>query len=108
MSKELKIFAIYDSKAHYYRRPFFMKTKGEAVRGFVDVVNDGKSEISLHPEDFTLFHIGDYDEDRGKVTDLGTNVSLGVAIEYLREDYAKSMQELRSAINKAEDEEKES
>lgn len=106
MSKELKIFAIYDSKAHYYRRPFFMKTKGEAVRGFVDVVNDGKSEISLHPEDFTLFHIGDYDEDRGKVTDLGTNVSLGVAVEYLREDFKNSLKQLN--LPEKDEEEKES
>ena len=57
-----KIFSVFDSKAELYLTPFFMKTKGEAVRGFEDVANDKNSAIGRHPEDYTLFELGEYDD----------------------------------------------
>lgn len=61
-----KVYSVYDSKAGAYLPPFMMRSHGEAIRGFQDVVNDGKSMFSAHPEDYTLFHIADFDEISGK------------------------------------------
>lgn len=83
---EYQMFSIYDSKAEVFKQPFMLRTKGEAIRGFTDLANDEKTEIGKHPEDFTLFHLGSYDMVSGKFANLVTPLSLGVAIEFRREN----------------------
>lgn len=77
------VFAVYDSKAGYFKTPFIMQTKGEAVRSWSDVANDKSTEIGKHPEDFTLFHIAGFDEESGKYENLLTPESCGLAVEYV-------------------------
>lgn len=81
----LNIFTVYDSKAEAYLQPFFMKSKGEAVRAFTDIVNDGTSQFNKHPSDYTLFHVGAYDDGDSSFVILPTPVSLGLAIEYMKQ-----------------------
>jgi hypothetical protein len=78
---EMTVFAIYDSKAEYYKNPFMMRSKGEAIRGFADVANDESTEIGKHPEDFILFKIAVFDTDKAEYINT-PHESLGVAIEY--------------------------
>lgn len=56
-----KCCAIHDAKAEAWMTPMFFQAAGQAVRSFADAVNDGKSEFSRHPEDFSLFEIGEFD-----------------------------------------------
>lgn len=77
----LKIFAIYDAKTEAYHQPFFLQTKGQAIRAFSDAANDPKTEFSRHPEDYTLFEIGEYDDQTGSVHNLTVNLALGSALE---------------------------
>lgn len=79
---KLKVFAVYDSKMEAYARPFNMLTVGQATRAFADVVNDANTEISKHPEDFTLFLLGEYDEQKGYYENLPAPQALGQALEY--------------------------
>lgn len=58
----LKMFCIYDAKVEAYMTPFFMRSKGEAIRGFTELVNDGKSNFAKYPADFTLFELGDWND----------------------------------------------
>lgn len=66
------VFTIYDSKVNHYWDPVVFLNKGEALRTFEEGVNrrnqDGSaaSLIGQHPQDFTLFEIGYYDELTGK------------------------------------------
>lgn len=63
---KLFIFTIRDDKAEAYGTPFFMPTRGQAIRAFADLVNDPQSAISKHPGDYRLFLIGAYDpQDAG-------------------------------------------
>lgn len=78
-----KIFTVYDSKVGAYLPPFFMSARGEALRAFVDTISDDKSVISKHPEDYTLFELGEYDNLTAKFDMYETPVSLGVAIELI-------------------------
>ena len=80
-----KVFTIYDSKLEAYMQPFFMQSKGQAIRAFTDSVNDSQSQFNKHPEDFTLFQIGEYDDATARIQNLSTPQSLGVALEYLKE-----------------------
>ncbi len=74
------ICTIYDSKAEAYHTPLFFQSKGQAVRSFSDAVNEPtqKSEIARHPEDFTLFIIGTFDERNGKLIAFPQPVSLAL------------------------------
>lgn len=80
------VFAVYDVKAGYYKNPFIMRTKGEALRGYSDVANDKQTEIGKHPEDFCLFLLATFDEIKGIYKNESAPVSLGLAIEYVRKE----------------------
>lgn len=79
----MKIFTVYDSKSEAYLQPFFMQSKGAAVRAFSDLANDKAHTFGKHPEDYVLFEIGSYDEFTAAIVSHAP-VSLGVAVEFLR------------------------
>lgn len=86
-----KVFAVYDSKVKAYMQPFFMQTEGQAIRSWVDAVNDQSTQFYKHPEDFTLFLISEYDEESGKFKNCGTPEAKGLALELIRpkEEYVR-------------------
>ena len=57
-----QIFTIYDSKAQNYHIPYQFKNEAIAIRQFGDMCNDPETTISKHPEDYTLFHLGAWDD----------------------------------------------
>lgn len=79
-----KVFAIYDSKAEGFELPATFLAKGEALREFQDAVNNNQTKYGKHPEDFTLFELGDYDEHKGLLIPSKTITSLGVGIEFVK------------------------
>ena len=81
---KLEVFAVFDDKIKAYMRPFFVRSKGEAIRTWVDSVNDSQSPFSKHPEDYVLFHIGEYDESTGSFENLPAPSSCGVAKEFVK------------------------
>lgn len=65
----MKIYTIFDAKAEFYNTPFFARTNAEAMRMFQQMISDRNPNnmASTHPEDFTLFEIGSFDELIGSV-----------------------------------------
>ncbi len=82
----LQIFTVYDSKIEAYLVPFYFKNRGECLRTFTDTVNDPSHMFNRHPGDYTLFHIGQYNEDDASFSLLDHHVNLGKAIEFIKED----------------------
>ena len=78
------LYVTYDSKAEIYTTPFYMLNEGSAVRSFIDIANDKSHPIGQHPEDYTLFCIGEYDEIEGVVTMYEAKKSHGLAIDYIK------------------------
>lgn len=78
-----KIFTVYDSKAEAYLTPFFMSTSGEAIRAFSDSVKNRESAINKHPEDYTLFEIGLFDETAAAIVTHDALISLAIALEFV-------------------------
>lgn len=64
------LFVIYDSKAEVYGKPFHLLNQSVAMRTALDLRSDKTTEIARHPEDFTMFHIGEYDDSTGQVTQM--------------------------------------
>lgn len=61
--------------------PFFMPSKGLAIRAFSDTAQDSKSSIAAHPADYTLFELGEFNDSDCSFALLKTPVSLGLALE---------------------------
>jgi len=64
----LRVFSVYDHKAKAYLPPFFMGEQGQAIRSFKDAVNSDGHQFCRHPEDYTLFEIGDFNDSTGELT----------------------------------------
>lgn len=78
-----QIFAIYDSKAGQFFNPNFYINRATALRAFTDLVNDSSKPFIKHPADYTLMHIGEYDDETGKITGNSTPESMGLAHEFI-------------------------
>ena len=81
----LNIYTIFDSAANAYMQPFFLHNDGLAIRSFSDTINAKEpNNISEHPDQFTLFKIGTYDDTNGHLAN-DEPVSLGNAITFKTE-----------------------
>jgi len=79
----LKVFSVFDSKIEAYMTPFFMTSKGQAIRSLCDTAQSPDSMFFKHPGDFTLFELGEYDDASATFNLHNTPFSLGVLIELL-------------------------
>lgn len=61
----LKAFSIYDRKTLQYHPPFFSSTDRAAVRSFGDLCNDVSTTVGAHPNDYVLYLVGEYDDQKG-------------------------------------------
>lgn len=59
------IFMVYDTKGEAFLPPFFLPTRGMAMRAFSDACNDKNHNFGAHPEDYTLFNVGTWDVQSG-------------------------------------------
>jgi len=77
----LKIFTVYDSKLEAYLQPFVMQSKGQALRAWIDTIQDQSTQFNKHPADFTMFEIGEWNQITGEIIKHPVKLSLGTALE---------------------------
>ena len=77
---KLNVYAIYDTAVGAYALPFFMQSDPQALRRFGDLVMDADSEVSKHPEDYSLFRLANYNDGRGEFINED-NECLATALE---------------------------
>lgn len=65
----LKTFSLFDRKAGAFMTPFFMPSRGQAVRALTDLVSDPATTVARHPGDFALFELGSFDDALGRFSD---------------------------------------
>lgn len=85
---KLKMYCVYDCKVEAYLQPFFMRTRGEALRAWQQTCNDPQTAMCVHPSDYTLFEIGEFDDGKGVCVMYDSKVSLGLALEFKKPDVA--------------------
>jgi len=76
------IFSVYDNAAEAFINPFFLPEIAQAKRAFTDLVNDKEHLFGKHPEDYTLFHLGAFDNMNADFIMFDSPKSLGIGIEY--------------------------
>lgn len=64
---KLKIVAVRDRAADCFGMPNFVASIGGAIRSFADEINRkaDNNPLSMHPEDFDLYELGEYDDASG-------------------------------------------
>lgn len=67
-----EIYSIFDSKTKAFGTPFFQLNEEVAYRTSASLLTDGDSTVRKHPEDFSLFKVGEFDDDQGKIIPLAT------------------------------------
>lgn len=73
---ELKCFSIWDDKAKAFIAPFFFPQDGQAVRTFKDCVNDKAHAFGRNPHDYSLFRVGLFDDNNGRISAAATGPEL--------------------------------
>lgn len=76
------VFAIYDAKSESWSKPIFSRNAATCQRELRDVLMKGGTMYSVHPEDYTLFEIGTWSEDKPQIDFLTAPLSLGLLIQY--------------------------
>lgn len=66
------VVSVFDQAAASFSRPVFVRSKGEAIRSFIDEVNRSASDNPLfgHPGDFQLFLVAQFDDERGRFENI--------------------------------------
>lgn len=80
-----KVYTVFDSKALVYMQPFYMRADGEAIRAFRMSIGKPGHTFSDYPADYTLFAIGEYDDDNGRFTQYDVFSNLGNGVQFLPE-----------------------
>lgn len=82
-----RLYAIRDAKVGLCNAPCMFDNDATAMRAFGDMVlNDKQSLIALHPEDFVLLYLGEFNRENGMITqDSAGYRVLCSASDYIKE-----------------------
>jgi len=62
---KINVYSVFDSKAAVFANPFYMANDAVALRGFAGAVNSPESMLYKHPEDYSLYRLGTFDDSVG-------------------------------------------
>lgn len=77
------IYTIHDNKAAAYLPPFYLHNKNMAIRSFADCVQEEGHQFNKHPEDYSLWEIGEFDDLTGEIIYHTPHKALGTGVDYL-------------------------
>lgn len=80
------VCAVYDAAVGQYLSPFVQRSKMEALRSFKTAANNREHDFYNHAKDYTLFALGDFDPDSGKLSPYEAKQPLGTAIELIEQE----------------------
>lgn len=56
------VFTVRDNAVGAFLPPFFVRSKGEAIRAFSSSVNESGHQFNKYAGDYTLYELGEYDD----------------------------------------------
>lgn len=72
----LEIYSVHDSKAEAFLPPFSTQNHAVALRMIDDALLDPNHGFSRHAADYTLFHLGAFDQNTGTYNLLAAPVNI--------------------------------
>ena len=64
---KLGMYSVFDSKAEQFTPPFSAGNDALAVRVFSGACSEPTHDFHRHAEDFTLFKVGEFDQEKGVI-----------------------------------------
>jgi len=80
---KLQAYSVFDSKAKFFVKPFYCANDMVALRLFASAASDRALDIGKFPTDFSLFHVGEWDDDSGTFTQVSPLRNLGLAAQFI-------------------------
>ncbi len=66
---KVQCYAIFDTCSGIYEKPFFSTADDLVKREFQDIATSADHPIAKHPEHYSLWRLGMFDNNSGKLTD---------------------------------------
>ncbi len=82
---KMQIVAVRDIVSNAYSQPQFALHIGQAKRAFGDQCRSNEGDMGRHPEDFEIWHLGEFDDNTGQFELLETPVQIDVGSNYRRQ-----------------------
>lgn len=60
------VFVVRDVKVGAFATPFYLENISVAMRAFAHAANNKETDCGRYPDDFSLYHLGTYDDETGK------------------------------------------
>lgn len=76
-------YSAFDKKAQFFIGTFNSRSDAEASRMFGDAVRQGKSLVAEHPEDYSLYKLGTFDDCSGKIEGEATPIFVCEAMMFV-------------------------
>jgi len=67
---KLKVFSIRDNKLDTFTSLITHTHTGQAERTLMELARDKQTAIAKYPDDYTMYQIGEYDEQSGLMTSI--------------------------------------
>jgi len=80
----MSICSVFDSKAESWHSPMVFQAVPQASRSFGDAVNQKDSDFNKHPEDYALFHLGEFDDETGNLFPLKSPEVICTGVSVMR------------------------
>lgn len=77
-----KVFLLKDDKSSSYGPPFIDENRGKVIRGIQEELQKGQAVWAKHPQDFTLFEVGEFDQRDGTITMYETKKCVGLVQDF--------------------------
>lgn len=94
-----KIFSIYDEASQAYMMPFFSPQIASAIRAVVTQLKNPESMIAQHPQDYTLYEVGRFDDALGQIFPELPNIKIAKITDYLEIAIGDPLNALREQPN---------
>jgi hypothetical protein len=81
---KLQVIATRDIVANVYGQPMYVVHIGQAIRSFGDEAQrkEPNNVLAQHPEDFELWHLGEWDDETAEYTELKPRKQLAAGANY--------------------------
>lgn len=80
---KMKVFTVFDSKAEIFGTPIYSATTASGIRIFEAACNEEGRDFNKWPGDYTLFEIGEWNDNTGHVEMHEVKKELGLALTYI-------------------------
>jgi hypothetical protein len=67
----VKAYSFLDQKLGIFSMPFFCHMEGQAIRIASELATDVNTTVGRHPEDFSLYLVGEFNDNTGILAVVG-------------------------------------